>query len=226
MSVSASSSRRNALIIGSVVLFHAVALWALQTGLLRRAVEVLVPVQVLSEFIQPDPPRAPVPPPKTQPLPPPPPPASVAPRQSTRPPAPQPLALADATPAANAPTGLQTPQALTAALTAPVAAAPVAAPAAAAKVELPSADADYLNNPKAPYPRLSKTLGEQGRVLLRVLIGVDGSAQKAEIKTSSGFDRLDQSALATALKWRYVPGKRAGVAETMWYIVPFNFVLE
>jgi periplasmic protein TonB len=61
---------------------------------------------------------------------------------------------------------------------------------------------------------------------VRVLIGVDGNAQKAEIRQSSGFERLDQAALATVLKWRYVPGKRGGVAEAMWFNVPINFVLE
>jgi protein TonB len=50
--------------------------------------------------------------------------------------------------------------------------------------------------------------------------------KKPDIKQSSGFDRLDQAALATVLRWRYVPGKRAGVPETMWFNVPINFVLE
>ncbi|NBY29117.1 MAG: energy transducer TonB, partial [Betaproteobacteria bacterium] len=26
--------------------------------------------------------------------------------------------------------------------------------------------------------------------------------------------------------WRYAPGRRAGVPETMWFSVPINFVLE
>jgi protein TonB len=103
---------------------------------------------------------------------------------------------------------------------------PAQAAPAAPKVELPSTDADYLNNPKPVYPVLSKRVGEQGRVLVHVLIGPDGLAQRADIKTSSGFERLDQAALATVLKWRYVPGKRSGVAEAMWFNVPINFVLE
>ena len=108
-----------------------------------------------------------------------------------------------------------------------VAAAPVA-PAAppAPAVQLPSSNADYLQNPKPNYPPLSKRLGEQGKVIVRVLIGADGLAQKAEIRQSSGFERLDQAALTTVLNWRYVPGKRAGVAEDMWFNVPINFVLE
>jgi len=62
--------------------------------------------------------------------------------------------------------------------------------------------------------------------VVRVFIAVDGTAQKAEIKQSSGFERLDQAALTTVLRWRYVPGKRAGVPEGMWFNVPINFVLE
>lgn len=99
------------------------------------------------------------------------------------------------------------------------------APAVPARVELPSSDAAYLHNPKPAYPILSRKMGEQGKVQVRVLIGVDGTALKAEIGQSSGFDRLDQAALATALKWRYRPGTRGGVPETMWFIVPIEFAL-
>ena len=49
---------------------------------------------------------------------------------------------------------------------------------------------------------------------------------KAELRQSSGFDRLDQVALATVQKWRYVPGKLGGVPTAMWDTVPINFVLE
>jgi len=93
-------------------------------------------------------------------------------------------------------------------------------------VELPSSDAQYLQNPKPAYPAISKRLGEQGKVVVRVLIGADGTAQKAEIRQSSGYERLDQAALNTVLAWRYVPGKRGGVPEAMWFNVPINFVLE
>jgi periplasmic protein TonB len=45
-------------------------------------------------------------------------------------------------------------------------------------------------------------------------------------QTSSGFQRLDDTAVQTVLRWRYVPGKRAGVPEAMWFNVPITFVLE
>ena len=100
------------------------------------------------------------------------------------------------------------------------------APAAPPRTELPSSDAAYLQNPRPAYPAVSRRLGEQGKVLVRVLIGIDGTAQQAELQQSSGYDRLDRAALETVRKWRYVPGKRAGVPEAMWFDVPLNFVLD
>lgn len=216
------SASRQLVIVVSVLLFHGAALWALQAGLIQRVVEVLVPVELFSEFIEPPKPKVVSPPPPV-------PPKTVAqatPRKvvAALPPPPMPLTIADPTPAPNAPTGVVAQPKPLPPMTAPVAVAP--APVAAPKVELPSSDADYLQNPKPAYPAMSKRLGEQGKVVVRVLIGVDGTAQKAEIRQSSGFDRLDQAALATTQRWRYVPGKRGGVAEAMWFNVPINFVLE
>ncbi len=224
---------RRAVLALTVVVLHALVLWALQSGLLRRPVEVIVPVAMLSEAIQP-------PAPKVVPPPPAPVPAPVKPQplaQKPQPAPPPPLAaIADPTPAPTAPTGaIDPPPAPPVAVpVAPVALAAPSAPSAppappappAPKVELPSSDADYLQNPKPPYPPISKRLGEQGKVVVRVLINTQGTAERGEIKRSSGFERLDQTALSTVLRWRYVPGRRAGVPETMWFDVPINFVLE
>lgn len=97
---------------------------------------------------------------------------------------------------------------------------------AAPAFSLPSSEAQGLNNPKPSYPKLSRRLNEQGQVLIRVYVATDGNAQQAEIKNSSGYDRLDQEALRTVMRWRFVPGQRLGVPEAMWLNVPVNFVLE
>ena len=97
---------------------------------------------------------------------------------------------------------------------------------AAPNLQLPSSAADYLNNPAAIYPAISQRLGEQGKVVIRVLITKDGSARQAEVLQSSGFDRLDQAALRAVMGWRYVPGQRAGVPQDMWFNVPINFALK
>jgi len=73
---------------------------------------------------------------------------------------------------------------------------------------------------------MSRRLGEQGTVVVKVMINTEGRAEKAEIRTSSGYRRLDETALETVLRWRYVPGTRNGVAEAMWFNVPIRFVLD
>ena len=85
---------RRLVIAVNVVLFHLAALWALQSGLLRRAVEIVVPAEVLSEFVSPSPPKTELPKPPTPAVKP------VAPQiqKSAAPPVPQPLATASPAP--------------------------------------------------------------------------------------------------------------------------------
>ena len=217
-----STQQRHLLIAGFVVLFHAGALWALQSGLLRRALESVVPVEILSEWVEPPKPK-PEPPPSPKPV------LQAVQRQTAPPPPPMPLAVADPAPATDAPTGVAAPPVPVPLppITATVAAVPASTPAPVSpQIELPSSDADYLHNPRPHYPAQSRRLGEQGKVVVRVFIGVDGLAHQAEIRTSSGFERLDEAALNTVKAWRYVPGKRAGVVQAMWFSVPINYVLE
>ena len=213
---------RNLAIALSVLLLHAAFIWALYSGLLMRAVELVVPVVVLSQFIE-------LPVPKVVPQQPAPPAPMQQPKKAIAraptPDAPLPMAIKDPTPAPNAPTGTDVPQSAPAPIAAPVAAAP-AAPPAPPSVQLPSSDADYLQNPRPPYPSISRRLNEQGKTTVRVLIGAEGQPQRAEIAKSSGFSRLDDAALATVMRWRYVPGKRGGLPEAMWFNVPINWVLE
>ena len=226
---------RNTLIVAGVLLLHILALWALQSGLLRRAVEIVVPAQILSEFIEP-------PAPKVEPPPPPPPPPQIkqpvaktptpTPAPAPAPaPAPVPVAIADPTPAPATPEGTTTPQAPPPPVTAPVAAVPetpppAPAPPAPVKVEVPTSDAEYLHNPKPVYPRLSKLQGEQGKVVYKISVGADGLPKSADLVKSSGFERLDQAAYKTVMSWRYAPGKRNGVPTAMSYDQVVTFVLD
>ena len=221
-------------IVAAVVGFHLLALWALHTGLLRRAVEMVIPVQVLAELIEaPQPVVAPAPPvpPPPQPAPRQPPPKPM-PKPTPRP-APAPMAPATPDPAPPLAAAITLPPVTSGAPstdTAPSVAevsspAPTAAPAPP-RVDPPSSSADYLNNPPPPYPPLSKRMGEQGQVVVRARIEVNGTASQAEIRTSSGFERLDRAALETVKRWRYVPGKRGGVPEAMWFNIPIRFVLD
>lgn len=240
MNVPSASPSRTSVIVVTVLLLHVGGLWALQSGLLRRVIaDLVVPAEVLIDMSPADAEPAP---PKPQPPVAPPTPAPRTPAPQPAPakapqPAPTPLALPatqaepDNSALSPAPVAVaaNTASANTSAVGTSSATPPPGTAVAtnrAPALELPSSDAQYLNNPTPAYPAVSKRLGEQGKVVIRTFIGVDGVAQQAQIKTSSGYDRLDQAALATALKWRYVPGKRAGVAEAMWFDVPFNWVLR
>jgi protein TonB len=231
---------------GAVIL-HVAALWALHAAFLHRTVEILVPAMARMDMVAASNFEAKVAPTLTQK-------AQAAPKSIafSSPPASQPTRSAPRPalpePTASQPSPLWTPQSV-AAVAANVQAADHAARSstmpssssgasndtpgmpgltstAKEVVAQPSSDADYLHNPKPAYPPLSRRLGEQGTVIVRALIGTDGSAHTAEIQQSSGFTRLDQAALATTLRWRYVPGTRGAVAQAMWVNLPFSFVLE
>lgn len=110
------------------------------------------------------------------------------------------------------------------AVASPVASASESVAAVPAVVQ-PVFDADYLNNPSPSYPPLSRRMREQGVVYLRVLVSSDGVADQVELKKSSGSVRLDESALCTVKKWRFVPARRGSQTVAAWVVVPIAFSL-
>ena len=223
-----NSSQRTTVLIGGVVLLHMAGLWALHSGLLKRATEWVIPVAVVSEV---PPPPPPPPPPQIKPPPPPPPALPVRPSLASTPLAlaPEPVPQPTQTTAARPTLAATAPVNAAVSAIAPVAPAPSvvvpAAPAAPTKVDLPTTVADYQTKSPPVYPAMSKRMGEQGRVVMRVLIGADGVPQQAEVQQSSGHGRLDRAAADAVMRWRYVPGKLGGVPETMWFQVPIEFKL-
>ncbi len=90
----------------------------------------------------------------------------------------------------------------------------------------PCFDAAYLQNPEPIYPALSKRFGEEGRVILRVLVSPEGLAEQVELRQSSGHARLDQAALGTVKRWRFTPARRGTERLAAWVHVPLTFQLE
>jgi protein TonB len=112
-----------------------------------------------------------------------------------------------------------------------VSAAPTTAPpsavqtAMAAQVTAARFEANYLSAP-AVYPPLSQRLGEEGRVLLRVEVSVDGRPLHIALKTSSGFERLDQAAIKAVARWQFKPAQQNGSAVASTVDVPVRFKLK
>ena len=104
----------------------------------------------------------------------------------------------------------------------PTPAAPTAAPASEA-ITPPRTDAKALNNPAPIYPPVSRRLGEHGRVELDIYILADGSVGEIKLKRSSGYDRLDQSAMDAVRRWHYIPARKGNQPIPYWYVQPVSF---
>jgi len=76
------------------------------------------------------------------------------------------------------------------------------------------------------YPPLSLQFGEQGVVILRFLVKNDGRVGTINVKTSSGFPRLDQAAEDALKKWRFNPATTGGKPIDEWYEVGIPFSNE
>jgi|GEM_PF-428147 len=88
------------------------------------------------------------------------------------------------------------------------------------------AHADYARNPPPAYPAIARRRAQQGTVTVSVMVGADGSVERAEVADSSGFDTLDDAALETVRsRWRFVPARHGGLAVESWVLVPIRFAL-
>ena len=105
--------------------------------------------------------------------------------------------------------------------TAPPPAPPASKPSARTEVSI---SASYATaNRKPEYPKMSLRLSEQGTVVLTVMVKSDGSAGDVEVKSSSGFTRLDHAAADAVKTWRFNPATVDGKAVDKSYEVPITF---
>lgn len=94
------------------------------------------------------------------------------------------------------------------------------------EIEPPRFGVAYLNNPAPNYPNLSKRMGEEGRVLLRVLVSASGKAEGVELEKSSGYERLDNAAIDVVKKWSFIPAKKGKEVLSAYVLVPVKFTLN
>jgi protein TonB len=86
---------------------------------------------------------------------------------------------------------------------------------------------EYWGTPPLPvYPLWSKRAQEEGRVIVLVFINPQGWVDRAALEKSSGFPRLDESALTAARKARFKPLMRNGIAYAAQAKLPFDFVMR
>lgn len=120
-------------------------------------------------------------------------------------------------------------------------ATPVPLPAAAAPAQLAAVplatemslsppvitQARFRSPPLPPaYPRRAVDLGQEGEVIIRALVGIDGESREIRIFRSSGVALLDDAALRAVRRWAFEAAQINGRAIEAWVEVPVRFQLR
>lgn len=76
------------------------------------------------------------------------------------------------------------------------------------------------------YPSEAIAAGISGKVVLRVLVGVDGSVKDVVVEQSEPAGVFDAVTIDAARQWRFSPAIRDGAPAESWLRVPVNFDAE
>lgn len=76
------------------------------------------------------------------------------------------------------------------------------------------------------YPLAARRDGEEGLVVIHAQVLADGSVADAKVGESSGYERLDDAALAAVLSWRFQPALHDGQPVAQAVDVPIRFRLR
>jgi len=98
--------------------------------------------------------------------------------------------------------------------------------AGAAPVTMPNPFAKGLNNPKPPYPLMSRRLNEEGKVVLNVCVSLSGLVENLKLEKTSGHQRLDDIAIETVKRWKFIPAKNQDRDINACYLLPVQFILR
>lgn len=74
----------------------------------------------------------------------------------------------------------------------------------------------------AVYPECTQS----GLVVLQALVNAGGAVEQVKVKSSSGTETLDQSAVTALYKWKFSPAMQGSAALASWYEVPVRFELK
>lgn len=89
-------------------------------------------------------------------------------------------------------------------------------------------EADQLPSPhplnrQPAYPADAYSRRQQGTVLLRLTVDIDGRVDEVAVHRSSGFRSLDDAAVEAARQWRFTPARRGGKNVPILFETNVNF---
>ncbi len=76
------------------------------------------------------------------------------------------------------------------------------------------------------YPAIARRAGIEGRVIVNVLIDVDGSVVDAQVLRSLGKSGCDEAAIKAVKSVRWTPAKKKNIPQKVWVAVPVIFKLK
>jgi protein TonB len=208
-----SQSKRGTILI-VVIAVHAIGLWVVESGLSRSIIEMVAPPVETKIIEEEKPPEEPPPPP--------PPPVDATPPPPYIPPVEVQVQLP---PPVNTITAevKETPPAVTPPVMAPP--APPAPPAVAGTK--PTLNPRLSRPPDEFYPNGSRVDKEEGSIVVKCSVGLDGKCGSPTVETSSGFPRLDEAAIKYATQGvRFVPGTEEGKPVAMTHMFKVTFKLK
>ena len=80
--------------------------------------------------------------------------------------------------------------------------------------------------PAPEYPSSAMRNGDQGTVMVRVEVGVDGLPTSVEVAQRSGSRDLDRAAVNAVRQWRFQPAQRDGQPVPGAVTVPIDFKMR
>ncbi len=84
-----------------------------------------------------------------------------------------------------------------------------------------------LQQPRPAYPRTARLQGIAGRVLLRVIVGVEGEVEAASVQFLESISELDAAAREAVLRWRFTPALGPDRRPVRVILeIPFHFSLR
>jgi TonB family protein len=84
----------------------------------------------------------------------------------------------------------------------------------------------YLHTPFPLYPFEARKKGQEGLVLLTVVILDNGRVGQVQIKKTSGYANLDQSAMMAVQNWRFEPLRKDNSLRSTIVNIPIRFSLK
>ncbi len=196
--------------IGTVVVLHALLIYALINGLARSVIEVIrepIEAKIIEEMKAPPPPEPPsTPQPRVE-----------APPIPTVPPPEVPVPVAP-------PVETITVAQVVAPPAPPAPAAP-AAPAVTAPAHT-SAGIESQGCVRPEYPPASLRAQEAGTVSLAFLVGTDGAVLESRIDKSTGYRRLDEAARRALGRCKFRPAYSDGKPQQAWAHIEYEWRLE